>query len=103
MEREVPRIAQSRSVVPTDPLGSRVPRRRVLLASVGSRRGIVSGGSPLSLFVPCMEPPAFTLWLDASGQAMDEFSLETKRGFGVWWRFELDDDVRARLRVTVRD
>ena len=50
-----------------------------------------------------MEPPAFTLWLDASGQAMDEFSLETKRGFGVWWRFELDDDVRARLRVTVRD
>ena len=50
-----------------------------------------------------MEPPAFTLWLDASGQAMDDFNLETKRGLGVWWRFEVDDDVRARLRVTVRD
>ena len=21
---------------------------------------------------------------------------------GVWWRFEFDDDVRARLRATVR-
>ena len=24
-------------------------------------------------------------------------------GSGVWWRFEFDDDVRARLRATVRD
>ena len=24
-------------------------------------------------------------------------------GPGVWWRFEFDDDVRARLRATVRD
>ena len=22
---------------------------------------------------------------------------------GVWWRFECDDDARARLRATVRD
>ena len=24
-------------------------------------------------------------------------------GSGVWWRFEFDDEVRARLRATVRD
>ena len=24
-------------------------------------------------------------------------------GSGVWWRFEFDDDVRARLRATIRD
>ena len=24
-------------------------------------------------------------------------------GSGVWWYFEFDDDVRARLRATVRD
>ena len=24
-------------------------------------------------------------------------------GSGVWWCFEFDDDVRARLRATVRD
>ena len=24
-------------------------------------------------------------------------------GSGMWWRFEFDDDVRARLRATVRD
>ena len=31
------------------------------------------------------------------------FVLGREPGSGVWWRFEFDDDVRARLRATVRD
>ena len=29
--------------------------------------------------------------------------LGPEPGSGVWWRFEFDDDMRARLRATVRD
>ena len=34
------------------------------------------------------------MWSDTSGDAMG--------GYVVWRRFEFDDDVRARLRATVR-
>jgi len=51
-ERKVPRIAYARTVVSADPLGSCVPRRRVVLAPVSGRRVRVSGGSPLRPFVP---------------------------------------------------
>ena len=29
--------------------------------------------------------------------------MDPEPGSGVWWRFEFGDDVRARLRATVRD
>ena len=51
-KREVRRISHARSVVSADPLGSRVPRRRVVLAPVSGRRARVSGGSLLRPFVP---------------------------------------------------
>ena len=34
---------------------------------------------------------------------MGGFVLGPEPGFGMWWRFEFDDDVRARLGETVRD
>ena len=43
------------------------------------------------------------MWWDASGDAMEGFFLGPEPGSGVWWRFEFDDDVRARLRATVGD
>ena len=50
-----------------------------------------------------LQPPTFTLWSDASGDATGGYFLGPEPGSGVWWRLEFDDGVRARLRATVRD
>ena len=79
-------------------------------ADVSFWRLLVEGGlgSPAGrlsapLYRSYMQPPMFTLSSDASGDAMGEFIFGPKPGSGVWWRFDFDDDVRARLRATVRD
>ena len=54
------------------------------------------------LYRSYMQPPAFTLWSDASGDAMGGYFLGPEPGSGVWWRVGLDADVRTRLRTTVK-
>lgn len=49
-------------------------------------------GAPLYSF--CPQPPSYTLWSDASGDALGRYCLVS----GLWWRLDLDADVRARLR-----
>ena len=44
--------------------------------------------------LPCGRTPRAMPWV---------IFLGPEPGSGVWWRFEFDDDVRARLRATVRD
>ena len=67
--------------------------------------GLGSPAGHLSAPLCCsfLQPPTLTLWSDASGNAMGEYVLGPEPGSGAWWRFEFDDDVRARLRATVRD
>ena len=50
-----------------------------------------------------MQRPTVTLGSDGLGDAMGGSILGPEPGSCVWWRFELDDDVRARLRAMVRD
>ena len=73
--------------------------------SAGGRR-VSLGGSLLGPFVQQLHAAArvyaFTLWSDASGDSMSGYFLGPEVGSGVWWRFEFDDDVRARLREQVR-
>ena len=45
--------------------------------------------------LPCGRTPRAMPW--------GELFWGPEPGSGVWWRFEFDDDVRARLRATVRD
>ena len=70
-----------------------------MAGGLGSQAGRLSA----PLYRSYMQPSAFTLWSDASGDAMGGLFLGPELGLGVWWRFELDDDVRTRLRATVRD
>ena len=65
--------------------------------------GSPAGRLSASLYCSLLQPPTFTLWSDASGDAMGGYFLGPEPGSGVWWRFEYDDDVRARLRATVTD
>ena len=73
--------------------------RLLVEGGLGSPAGRLSA----PLYRSFLQPPTFTLWSDASGDAMGGYFLGPEPGSGVWWRFEFDDDVRARLRATVRD
>ena len=73
--------------------------RLVVEAGLGSPAGRLSA----PLYRSFLQPPTFILWSDASGDAMGGYFLGPERGSGVWWRFEFGDDVRARLRATVKD
>ena len=56
------------------------------------------------LYRSYMHPPAFSLWLHASGDAVGGyFVLGPEPGLGVWWCSDFDDDVRERLRASIRD
>ena len=68
-------------------------------------RGLGSPAGRLSapFYRSYMQPPTFILWSNASDDAMGGFVLGPEPGSGAWWRFEFNDDVRARLRATVRD
>ena len=79
-----------------------------LRADVSFRRLLVEGGlgsvagrlsAPLCRSF--MQPPAFTLWSDASGDAMGGYFLGTVPGADVWWRVEYKAGIRARLREKV--
>ena len=48
--------------------------------------------APLYSLYP--QRPSYTLWSDASGDALRGYCLES----GLWWRLDLDANVRARLR-----
>ena len=48
--------------------------------------------APLYSFDP--QRPSYTLWSKASGDALGGYCLES----GLWWRLDLDANVRARLR-----
>ena len=67
-------------------------------------RGLGSPADHLSapLYRSNVRLPTFTLRSDASRDAMGGFVLGPVPGSVVWWRFEFDDDVRARLRATVK-
>ena len=79
-------------------------------ADVSFWRLLVAGGlgSPTGRFYTPLyrsytQPPAFFLWSDASGNAMEGFCVRPEPGLGVWMRFDFDDDVHERLRATIRD
>ena len=59
--------------------------------------GSVAGRLSAPLCRSYSQPPAFTLWSDASGDAMRDYFLGPVPGVGVWWRVEFNADVRARL------
>ena len=65
--------------------------------------GFPAGRVSAPLYRSFLQPPTFTLWSDASGDAKEAYFLSPEPGSGVWWRYEFDDDVRARLRATVRN
>ena len=65
--------------------------------------GSPAGRLSAPLYRSFLRPPTFTLWSDASGDAIGGYFLGPGPGSGVWWRFEFGDDVRARLRATVKD
>ena len=67
--------------------------RLLVKGGLGSPAGRLSA----PLYRSFMQPPTFTLWSDASGDAMGGYFLGPGPGSGVWWRFEFGDDVRARL------
>ena len=73
--------------------------RLLVTGGLGSPAGRLSA----PLYRSFLQPPTFTLWSDASGDVMGGYVLGPEPGSGVWWRFEFDDDVRARLRATVWD
>ena len=73
--------------------------RLLVEGGLGSPAGRLSA----PLYRSFMQPPTFTLWSDASGDAMGGYFLGPGPGSSVWWRFEFGDDVRARLRATVKD
>ena len=52
-------------------------------------RGLGSPAGRFSalLYDSYVQPPAFTLWLDASGDTMGGEFLESEPGFGVWLCF----------------
>ena len=69
---------------------------------VDGELGSPAGRLSAPLYRSSLQPPTFDLWSDASGDGMGGFVLGLEPGSGVWWRFEFDDDVRARLHATVR-
>ena len=73
--------------------------RLLVTGELGSPAGHLSA----PLYRSFSQSPTFTLWLDASGDAMGGYFLGPELGSGAWWRFEFDVDVRARLHATVRD
>ena len=73
--------------------------RLLVEGGLGSPAGRLSA----PLYRSVLQPTTFTLRSDASGDAMGGFVLGPEPGFRVWWSFEFDDNVRARLRATVRD
>lgn len=64
--------------------------------------GSPAGCFPAPLYRSYMQPPAFTLWSDASGDPMWGYFLGPEPGSDVWWRVEFGADVRTRLRTTVK-
>lgn len=94
MGREGPRSAHARGVVPAELFGSRVPLRSGVLECVGGGRVRVFGFSA-PLCICFAEPPASTLWSDASGNAFGGCFLGPEPGLAVWWRFHFGDDMRA--------
>ena len=72
-----------------------------LLVAGGS--GSLTGHFSAPLYYSYMPLPAFTMWSDASGDAMAGSFLGPEPGLGVWWRLYFDDEVRERLRATIRD
>ena len=54
-----------------------------------------SAGTPEApLYSLYLQRPSYTLWSYASGDALDGYCLES----GLWWRLDIDANVRARLR-----
>ena len=98
MERELPRIAHTRSVFSADHLGPEFHADasfwRLL---VGGGLGYPAGRLSTPLYRSFLQSPTFTLWSDAG------HVLSPEPGSGVWWFSEFDDYVRGRLRATARD
>ena len=72
--------------------------RLLVTEGLGSPAGRLSA----PLYRSYMQPLAYTLWSDASSDSMGGYYLGSESGFGVWWCFDFDKDVRTRLRATVR-
>ena len=71
--------------------------RLLIFDGLGSVGGTL--GAPLIWSFP--QTPTYTLWSDASGDAMGGWFLEAGASSGVWWRYEFDVDVRSRVREKV--
>ena len=63
-----------------------------LIVAWGMRSSAGTLEAPLYSLYP--QRPLCTLWSDASGDALGRYCLES----GLWWRLDLDANVRARLR-----
>lgn len=70
--------------------------RLVIEMATGSD-GITRLEAPL--FSLYLQPPCRIIISDASGDAMGGYCLET----GWWWRIDFSEDIRARLRLGVRE
>lgn len=75
-------------------------------ADVSFWRLMVAGGvgSPAGrFFAPSyrsyMQPPAFTLWSDVSGDSMGGYILGPETGSGAWWHLDFDDEVLGSAGV----
>ena len=62
------------------------------IVACGMRSSAGTLEAPLYSLYP--QRPLCTLWSDASGDALGRYCLES----GLWWRLDLDANVRARLR-----
>lgn len=63
-----------------------------LIVAWGMRSPAGTLEAPLYSLYP--QRPSYTLWSDASGDALGGYCLES----GLWWRLDLNANVRARLR-----
>ena len=73
--------------------------RLLVAGGLGSPAGRLS----TPLYRSFLQPPTFTFEVRRLGRCHGGYFLGPEPGSGVWWRFEFDDDVRARLRATVGD
>ena len=73
--------------------------RLLVEGGLGSPTGRLSA----PLYRSFLQPPTFTFEVRRLGRCHGGYFLGPEPGSGVWWRFEFDDDVRARLRATVGD
>ena len=61
--------------------------------------GSPAGRSFAPLYGSYWQPLAFTVWSDASSDAMGGIFFGSEHGSGVWLRFEFDADVHERTTV----